>query len=147
MMNKPDLNNRDNIEKQVRAFYKKVRKDDLLGPFFNQTITSEVEWEEHLLLLTSFWELNLLDVRGFNGNPGLAHQGVDKAFKHSITTNHFDRWVAIWKETIDEHFEGEKAEYAKMRATNMAKGMYKKVIDKRPGGFIIPGGASGLSFG
>lgn len=146
-MNKPDLDNRDRIETLVRAFYKKVRVNKLLAPFFNQTITTEEAWEEHFLLLTDFWELNLLEVKGFNGNPARAHQGIDKQFKHSITTGHFDQWVALWIETIDEKYEGEKAEYAKLRATNMAKGMYKKVIDNRPGGFILPNGASGLSFG
>lgn len=144
---KPDINKRENIELLVRAFYKKVQKDDLLGPFFNGTITSEEAWEEHYQLLTAFWELNLLDEKGFKGNPALAHQGVDKAFKHSITTKHFDRWVAIWKATIDEGFEGEVAENAKRRASNMAKGMYKKVLDNRPGGFILPGSASDLKFG
>ena len=146
-MNKPDINKREYIEQLVRAFYKKVRKDELLGTFFNSTITTEEAWEEHYKLLTAFWELNLLDKKGFNGNPALAHQGVDKSFKHSITTKHFDRWVAIWKETIDESFEGEIAENAKRRASNMAKGMYKKVLDNRPGGFILPGSATDLKFG
>ena len=146
-MSRTDINNREQIEQLIRAFYAKVRQDDLLGPFFNGTITSEEAWEEHFLLLIAFWELNLLDIAGFNGNPALAHQGVDKAFKHSITTNHFDRWVLLWKQTIDSMFEGPVASKAKLRASNMAKGMYKKVLDKRPGGFILPGGAGGLSFG
>lgn len=146
-MTKPDLDNRNNIEALVHAFYAKVRKDELLGPFFNNTIKTESEWEKHLQLLVSFWELNLLEVPGFDGNPANAHQGVDKTFKHSITTSHFDRWVELWKETIDESYTGPMADKAKTRASNMAKGMYKKVLDKRPGGFILPGGSSGLSFG
>jgi len=146
-MAKSNLQTRDDIEKLVRTFYAQVRQDDILGPFFNQTITSEQEWEKHYLLLIAFWELNLMDKKGFNGNPAKAHHGVDKTFMHSITTAHFDRWVALWSNTIDELFEGELAEKAKMRAINMAKGMYKKIIDQRPGGFVLPGGASGLSFG
>ncbi len=145
-MTKSNLQTRDNIEKLVRAFYAKVRKDDLLGPFFNQTIKTEDEWEKHYILLTDFWTLNLLDIKGFDGNPSKAHHGVDKAFKHSITTSHFDRWVELWSKTIDDNFEGEIAERAKQRAQNMAKGMYKKIIDQRPGGFILPGSASGLKF-
>ncbi|MCU4174642.1 group III truncated hemoglobin [Carboxylicivirga sp. N1Y90] len=146
-MSKPDLDNRDNIEKVVRTFYALVRKDDVLGPFFNASIQGEEAWEEHFQLLISFWELNLLEVSGFNGNPAQAHQGVDKKFKNSITTAHFDKWVKLWTTTIDEGFEGPMAEKAKTRASNMAKGMYKKVLDKRPGGFILPGGASGISLG
>jgi hemoglobin len=146
-MNKPDLDNRINIEQLIHAFYAKVRKDELLGPFFNGTIKTEEAWDEHLQLLVQFWELNLLEVSGFNGNPAIAHQGVDKSFKHSITTSHFERWVELWTETIDNNYEGPMAEKAKMRANNMAKGMYKKVLDKRPGGFILPGDPSGISFG
>jgi len=146
-MTKSKLETRNDIEKLVRHFYARVRKDDLLGPFFNQTITNEKEWEKHYQLLTAFWELNLMDRKGFDGNPAKAHHGVDKAFKHTITTSHFDRWVELWHNTIDHLYEGELAEKAKTRAQNMAKGMYKKIIDQRPGGIILPGGASGLSFG
>ncbi len=147
MMAKQDLINRDHIEQLVRTFYGRVRKDELLGPFFNGTITTEEAWETHYDILISFWELNLLGISGFDGNPAKAHQGVDKHFRNSLSTAHFDRWVSIWTVTIDELFEGEMAEKAKAKAANMAKGMYKKVLDKRPGGFIVPGGASGLSFG
>ncbi|MBS2210433.1 group III truncated hemoglobin [Carboxylicivirga mesophila] len=146
-MTKSKLQTRDNIEKLVRTFYAKVQKDDLLGPFFNQTIKTEEEWEKHYILLTDFWTLNLLDIKGFDGNPAKAHHGVDKAFKHSITTTHFDRWVKLWSETIDKLFEGEIADKAKMRAQNMAKGMYKKILDQRPGGYILPGNATDLKFG
>ncbi|WP_439183972.1 group III truncated hemoglobin [Carboxylicivirga taeanensis] len=146
-MTRSNLQTRNDIEKLVRTFYGKVRKDELLRPFFNQMIKTEEEWEKHYLLLIAFWELNLLDIKGFNGNPAKAHHGVDKAFNQSITTNHFDRWVQLWCETIDAHFEGAIADKAKLRAKNMAKGMYKKILEQRPGGFILPGNASGLQLG
>lgn len=146
-MAKADLNCRENIEKLVRTFYGRVQQDDFIGPFFNGIITSDAAWEKHYDLLVAFWEQNLLGKPGFTGNPARAHHGVDQHFKNSITAEHFDRWVTIWTKTIDELFEGEMAEKAKAKAAGMAKGMYKKVLDKRPGGFILPGGASGLSFG
>lgn len=146
-MTKLTLDSRDEISTLIRRFYGNVRKDELLGPFFNRTITSEEEWEKHYILLTDFWELNLKDIKGFDGNPAKAHQGVDKTFKHTITTAHFDRWVELWSRTIDEGFEGELADKAKLRARNMAKGMYKKILDQRPGGFILPGNASEIKFG
>ena len=146
-MTKTELQTHDDIETLVRAFYKKVQKDDLLGPFFNAFIKTDEEWEKHYALLTAFWELNIMGVKGFDGNPAKAHNGVDKAFKQSITTKHFDKWVELWCNTIDNMYEGEKAEYAKTRARNMAKGMYKKILDQRPGGFILPGNASEIKFG
>jgi hemoglobin len=146
-MVKTKLQTRNDIEKLVRSFYSKVQKDDVLGPFFNYAIKSDEEWEKHYELLTAFWELNLMDKKGFDGNPAKAHHGIDKAFKSAITTAHFDQWVSLWHKTIDQMFEGEMAEKAKMRAQNMAKGMYKKILDQRPGGFILPGDASGIKFG
>jgi hemoglobin len=146
-MTKSKLQTRNDIELLVRKFYSKIQIDDLLGPFFNKMIPNEEEWEKHYQLLTAFWELNLMEVKGFDGNPAKAHHGVDKAFKQAITTKHFDRWVELWSETIGELFEGDMAEKAKLRAQNMAKGMYKKILDQRPGGFILPGNASDLKFG
>ncbi|MCG8579369.1 MAG: group III truncated hemoglobin [Bacteroidales bacterium] len=146
-MTKSKLQTRNDIELLVRKFYSKIQIDDLLGPFFNKMIPNEDEWEKHYKLLTAFWELNLMEVKGFDGNPAKAHNGVDKAFKQAITTKHFDRWVELWSETIDQLFEGEMADKAKKRAQGMAKGMYKKILDQRPGGFILPGNASDLKFG
>ena len=90
-MIKSNLQTRDDIEKLVRSFYGKVQKDEVLGPFFNYAIKTDEEWEKHYQLLTAFWELNLMEVKGFNGNPAKAHHRIDKAFKQAITTAHFDR--------------------------------------------------------
>ncbi len=146
-MTKSNLQTRDDIKKLVVKFYSKIQADDLLGSFFEKMIPNEKEWDKHYELLTAFWELNLIEVKGFDGNPAKAHHSVDKVFKQSITTQHFERWVELWTSTVDELFEGEMAEKAKQRAKGMAKGMYKKILDQRPGGFILPGNASGIKFG
>ena len=88
-MNKTDITT-DNLDLLIRVFYGRVRKDDLIGPYFNATIQGEEVWEEHYKLLVDFWALNVLGISGFNGNPAKAHHSVDKSFKNSITTDHFD---------------------------------------------------------
>ena len=55
-MIKKDIKTRDDVFLLVSSFYKKVRLDDLLGPFFNDKIK---EWDEHLERLTTFWESSL----------------------------------------------------------------------------------------
>lgn len=55
-MSKSDIRHRDDIFKLVTQFYSKVRKDEILGPFFNETIT---DWDTHLQHLTTFWESSL----------------------------------------------------------------------------------------
>ena len=56
---KQDIQNRDDVALLVSDFYKKVRKDPVLGPFFNETIT---DWNQHLDHLTTFWETSLVYV-------------------------------------------------------------------------------------
>ncbi len=146
-MAKSDIQTHEDLEMLIRSFYSQVRNDELLGPFFHRFIPDEETWEKHYQLLIAFWKLNLMEKKGFDGNPAKAHHTVDKSFMYSITTSHFDRWVTLWCVTINQLFEGTIAEKAKLKASNMAKGMYKKIIDQRPGGFVLPDGASGLSFG
>ena len=55
-MNKKDIETRDDVFLLVSNFYKKVRTDDALGPFFNETIK---DWDTHLQRLTTFWETSL----------------------------------------------------------------------------------------
>ena len=67
---KHDIQNREDITLLVSEFYKKVRQDAVLGPFFNDTIT---DWEHHLNHLTTFWETSLFMTKKlthkYYGNP------------------------------------------------------------------------------
>jgi hemoglobin len=47
--------------------------------------------------------------------------------KVRLDSTHFDRWKELFFQTIDEHFEGDKANEAKLRATNIASLMLYKV--------------------
>ena len=55
-MDKKDIGNRADVILLVSKFYEKVRKDNVLGPFFNETIK---DWDAHLEHLTTFWESSL----------------------------------------------------------------------------------------
>lgn len=110
------IENRADVKLLVETFYAKVRKDDSIGPFFNETISN---WPLHLERLTDFWETNLFFVQKFKGNPMLKHQLVNKRFKSGITSYHFGIWLNLWFRTIDDLFEGEKADRAKERARKM----------------------------
>ena len=54
-MDKQDIKNREDIHLLVSKFYKKVRQDKDLGPFFSKI----EDWDEHLERLTTFWESSL----------------------------------------------------------------------------------------
>jgi len=108
-----DIENIDDIKVLVDAFYAKVNEDDLLSPIFNHI--AKVNWEAHLPRMYQFWASLLIDTNEYRGQP------FDKHAEHSnhIHAIHFDRWILLFNQTIDELFEGEKAKLAKTRAQSI----------------------------
>lgn len=128
-MHTKEIEDRGDVALLVRTFYKKIRKDALLGPIFNDLITN---WEEHLVLLTDFWEGQLFLKRTYSGNPVAAHIKVDVHMKGTMTPVHFGHWLQLWFSTIDELFVGETAWIAKNRAQKMSTMPYLKLFEQRP---------------
>ncbi|WP_204345713.1 group III truncated hemoglobin [Psychroserpens algicola] len=129
---KRDIQNRDDIFLLVKTFYDKVRADETLGPFFNETIK---DWEAHLDHLTTFWETSLFMTKTleekYYGNPLEVHVKVDAMHDNSITEMHFGIWLNLWAQTLNSLFEGEVAENAKRRARKMGTFMYLKIFEAR----------------
>jgi len=106
---KSDITTREDIIKLVDTFYSKVQGDNLLGPVF-----SHVNWPHHLPIMYSFWSSMLLGEQSYRGNPFQKHLPLP------IQSDHFDQWLQLFTQTVDELYEGEKAEEIKMRAQNIA---------------------------
>lgn len=100
-----EITSKGDIEKLVDVFYGKVLKDDVLAPFFKF-----LDFEKHIPKMVHFWSFVLLDEAGYTTNV------TEKHLKMPLKGEHFDRWISLFQETIDELFEGEKAEQAKQRA-------------------------------
>ena len=83
----------DDIARLVDAFYDKVRADPVIGPIFNEAVH---DWPEHKRLLTSFWCSVVLKAQTYRGNPMRAHR------PWPIQAQHFDHWLALWRETTAE---------------------------------------------
>ena len=127
-MEKKDIQNREDVFLLVSEFYKKVRIDSVLGPFFNTVIS---DWDEHIQRLTTFWESSLFLKTRYTGNPLQAHIKVDKDNNNSITELHFGLWLNLWYQTIDELFVGDYAENAKRRARKMGTFLYLNIFQSR----------------
>lgn len=110
--NKQILQNRQDVILIVDRFYNKVRSDDLLGPIFNDIV--KVDWNEHLPKLYNFWEDLLFGTDNYKGRPFPPHVHL------SLQLEHFDQWLKLFIETIDENFVGFKAEEMKNRAKRIA---------------------------
>ncbi|MEO6348145.1 MAG: group III truncated hemoglobin [Aquaticitalea sp.] len=129
---KKDIQNREDIFLLVSEFYIKIRKDAILGPFFNRVIN---DWDAHIERLTTFWETSLfmnkkLEQR-YYGNPLEVHVKVDQENDNAITELHFGLWINLWFATLDELFEGEIAENAKNRARKMGTFLYLNIFQAR----------------
>lgn len=107
------------IKLLVDSFYAKVRKDDLLADIFNQMIQDR--WPLHLEKMYRFWQTVLLEEHTYHGSPFAPHA------KLPVEKNHFDRWIELFYQTIDEHFTGNKSTEAKWRAAKMAEMFQYKI--------------------
>lgn len=108
-----EINNIEDIILLVDRFYDKVNKDELLSPVFN--VIAKVNWPAHLPIMYSFWSAVLFDTNTYKGQPVSAHLNLP------LTKELFKRWLNLFRETVDEHFQGEKAEMAKERADSIAE--------------------------
>ena len=116
MPQQKDIKNRKDIELLVDTFYKKVLKDNTIGYIFNKV--AKIDWEKHLPLMYNFWETTILHKASYKGNPMKIH--IDLNVKEPLKKEHFDQWLSMFNETVDELFHGEKAELAKTRALSIA---------------------------
>lgn len=115
-----DLND---IKTLVDSFYGKVREDFLLAPIFDKVIHDR--WPEHMEKMYTFWQTILLGEHTYNGSPFPPHA------KLPVEKEHFDRWLNLFYETINDNFVGEKAEEAKWRASRIAEVFQNKIIAYR----------------
>jgi len=125
---KHDIRNRVDVYVLVDTFYKKIRKDAVLGPIFNDHVE---DWSEHLIHLTDFWESSLFFVNKYKDDPLKKHIKVDAAVDHYLTEKHFGIWLNYWIQTLDELFEGDKVRIAKNRARKMGTFIYVKLFEAR----------------
>lgn len=104
---------RAELEVLIPAFYARVRADELIGPIFDKVIADH--WDEHLVKITNFWEALLFGGQDYHGRPFPPHIPL------GLRTEHFKRWLEIFFATVDEHYTGQKADEAKMRAFNIGR--------------------------
>ena len=116
---KKDINSRNDVETLVNEFYELVRHDVFIGPIFNEIIQDK--WPQHLSKMYSFWETILLGNHTYNGAPFLPHA------KLPLTQPLFDRWLQLFKQTLEAHFEGPVAKEAGERADKMALMFLSKI--------------------
>lgn len=117
------LESREDIEFLVNTFYDKIIKDEMIGFFFKEVVN--VDWERHLPTMYSFWESILFGQMSYKGNPMQKHFPINQM--QAMEKKHFERWLLLWKTTIEENFSGENASMAITKSENIANLMAYKM--------------------
>jgi hemoglobin len=102
------IEGREQIITLVDIFYHKVRSDSFIGPIFD--VEAQVSWDEHIEKLYNFWEDLLFGTQKYHGRPFPKHTQFD------LKIEHFERWLKLFDEAVDENFTGLKANEAKEMA-------------------------------
>lgn len=113
---KKDIESRADLEGLLRAFYEKAFTDELIGHFFTKVVPLNLD--THIPVITDFWEAIIFNKHTYKKNVMVVHQHIHH-LSH-IKKEHLDRWVQIFTGTVEDMFEGEKAELIKQRATSIA---------------------------
>ena len=118
------IENLKDVQLLVRSFYKKVLEDDRLSPFFSSLRNDH--WERHLEAMDRFWSNVLFYTEGYSGHPFDVHKDMHRL--KGLNVKDLDRWMELFNETMNDLFEGEKAEEAKRRALSIAEIMKTGII-------------------
>ena len=118
-----DIEDIEDIEILINRFYDQARQSPVIGPIFNEV--AKVDWDLHLPKMYAFWNSMLFGDRSYSGNPMQKHIELSRLTR--LTDVEFSEWVSIFKSTMDELYDGPKADEAKQRADNIARLMLHKI--------------------
>jgi hemoglobin len=122
-----DISNKQDIIILVDSFYHKLSQNTLLKNIFFERLGPD-NWQPHLERIYDFWETVLLGATSYVGQSFAPHATMD------LYKEHFDEWLRLFNETVDELFVGDIATDAKKRANTMAILFLSKIDYNRDGG-------------
>ncbi len=124
-----DIQSREDIELLMTSFYEKVKKDDTIGFLFNDI--ARINWEHHIPIICDFWETLLLNATSYKKNAMEVHYVLNR--KVPFQEKHFEQWLNLFFETVDQLFSGKIANMAKTRAKSIAALMQFKMKQENEG--------------
>jgi hemoglobin len=118
-----DLAGREDALAVVTEFYRRAFDDGLLGPVFRDV--ARLDLATHLPVIADFWATVLFRAGTYRRNLLGVHLDLHERFP--LTAAHFTRWLALWADTVDDLFAGEKADLAKSQAERIAWSMIRRL--------------------
>ncbi len=121
-----DIETRADLEFLLAEFYKIATVDREIGHHF-----AGLDLTAHLPIIVDFWEKIMFGKPVYFGNPLFVHQKLNEIFP--LESEHFERWLEIFSQTIDKLFAGKTAENAKLRARTIAHSLNQRInLDESP---------------
>ncbi len=120
-----DIETRADIDDLMNRFYARAMTDEIIGCIFK---TAKLDLKHHLPVIGDFWETLLFgtgDYQRHGRNPLQVHAELN--LKTPLAFEHFERWLEIFGETVDETFSGDRADFIKLRANAIANRMLEYV--------------------
>ena len=104
------------IRTLVHGFYARIREDEEIGPIFNGAIGNG--WDVHLAKMCDFWSSVMLMTGRYKGNPMVVHSRLK-----TVRPEHFERWLALFRQTARTVCPAEIAELFIGRAEIIARSL------------------------
>ncbi|CAO5177558.1 hemoglobin [Frankia sp. AiPs1] len=129
-----DLASREDIAALVTAFYGRAFADPLLGPIFIDV--ARLDLAAHLPIICDFWESVLLRLGTYRRDALHVHAVLHA--RSPLTPAHFARWLDLWTSTVDDLYQGERAERAKLQAGRIAGSLQRRLAGEPASELVTP---------
>ncbi len=118
-----DIESKEDLVTIIDHFYKKVLQDEIIGTFFTETVV--LDWNKHIPIMYDFWETTLLGGEKYKANAMKKHMELNA--KRNLKEHHFQQWLTLWEESVNQYHEGEIANLAIQRAQQIGDLMKYKI--------------------
>ncbi len=118
-----DIQNQDDLYLLVEEFYEKLLSDDSISYIFTDVV--KIKIEEHLPILVAFWSQVILGTGGYHNNLTKIHLDVNA--KEYLSPKLFEIWLRHFNTSVDENFEGVKAQEIKKQASEIGSILQIKI--------------------
>lgn len=127
----PDLDCESRIDELVLRFYFKLLNDSLMAPLFYDVAAIDVG--THIPKIALYWYKMLLADKRYKRHTMKVHRELDAKFP--VRGEHHERWLYYFIATVDGHFAGPKADFAKRLATRFSHNFYwqtQQIVSENP---------------
>jgi hemoglobin len=124
-----DIESREDLIAVIDLFYERTFADPVLGPIFVDI--TKLDLDHHIPIVADFWENILFAAHKYPG--GLMRVHFDVHRMTSLQPHQFQRWLDYWESSIEDQFEGPRANMAKEHAYRVARMMSDRLGARRGG--------------